>query len=533
MTPVTDPATGVPDRPRTKTPGGLDRRLAVRLLSSRLVSSFDRANQAGIVTGLALLALLVLRNRDLLFNPVWEDGDFAADSILIDKARQFELLVGNYSRFGFNHPGPALLYVQAWSQLLWHDAIQVFASPFGAQFFGILALNSAICGLCATIVVRRTGQVQAAPVLVGCALTYTWLNPGLLVSTWMPNVYLCPFLLLLVSAASVATLELQDAWKFVLASGLLVHGHVSFILFTTGVAVVLIGALWFQRAAIAMGSVRRAAKQCVAIAVVFAFPIVINTLVNYPGEFPAYWRYSRSHQAGGHSVHAALAFVGDYWSSGHAGHVLALFLLIAAAVATRTFRGPARHFLMSVVGFVLLASVLTTVYAKFGIDDLSLRYIAIFYNAAPILTLFTITIAVIEMTGRSRLRYVVTAAIVLSLTFLASRPQLENPYRGAPWVPAAFDSVARLGPGPVRLDFALPFWPEAAGLVEESRRRNHDICVDPVVSIYATVFTNDLMCPIGSTKGATTVDIVAAPATQGRVIYTGPGFALTATRIAR
>ena len=45
-----------------------------------------------------------------------------ANSILIEQARRFTLLVGNYSREKFNHPGPAFLYVQAWGESLFWAA---------------------------------------------------------------------------------------------------------------------------------------------------------------------------------------------------------------------------------------------------------------------------------------------------------------------------------------------------------------------------------------------------------------------------
>ena len=65
-----------------------------------------------------LLAVLVARNAFLFSNRYYEIGDQGANSILIEQARHFKLLVGNYSRLGFNHPGPAYLYVQAWGEEL-------------------------------------------------------------------------------------------------------------------------------------------------------------------------------------------------------------------------------------------------------------------------------------------------------------------------------------------------------------------------------------------------------------------------------
>jgi hypothetical protein len=68
-------------------------------------------------TGLRWLAsfgviavVLVVRNAYLFTTRVYEDSDFAANSIAVLQAKHFQLLTGNYSRLGFDHPGPAFLY---------------------------------------------------------------------------------------------------------------------------------------------------------------------------------------------------------------------------------------------------------------------------------------------------------------------------------------------------------------------------------------------------------------------------------------
>ena len=60
-----------------------------------------------------VLAVLLVRNAFLFSTPEYEDADMGANSILIEQARRFTLLVGHYSRDHFNEPGPAFLYLQA------------------------------------------------------------------------------------------------------------------------------------------------------------------------------------------------------------------------------------------------------------------------------------------------------------------------------------------------------------------------------------------------------------------------------------
>jgi len=72
-----------------------------------------------------MLTVLLARNAFLFSAPEYEDADMGANSILIEQARRFTLLVGNYSRDGFNHPGPAFLYVESWGESVLNTVVFV------------------------------------------------------------------------------------------------------------------------------------------------------------------------------------------------------------------------------------------------------------------------------------------------------------------------------------------------------------------------------------------------------------------------
>ena len=77
-----------------------------------------------------MLAVLLARNAFLFsLTPERESADMAANSILIEQARRFSLLVGNYSRDGFNHPGPAFLYVESWGESILWAPLRVVRPP--------------------------------------------------------------------------------------------------------------------------------------------------------------------------------------------------------------------------------------------------------------------------------------------------------------------------------------------------------------------------------------------------------------------
>src|SRR5208337_1374894 len=74
--------------------------------------------QLTIIVGIVFVAVLLALNTDLFRRPIYEWADFAANSIQIQNAKHFRELLGNYSRWGFHHPGPVFFYVFAAGELL-------------------------------------------------------------------------------------------------------------------------------------------------------------------------------------------------------------------------------------------------------------------------------------------------------------------------------------------------------------------------------------------------------------------------------
>src|SRR6266404_6233843 len=86
-----------------------------------------------VVLAVIIFAAMLLNNaRPIFYVPHYEMGDLAANSLQIIRAKHFEAVLGNYSRFGFYHPGPAFFYVYAASEALFHDALHVVPTPLNA-----------------------------------------------------------------------------------------------------------------------------------------------------------------------------------------------------------------------------------------------------------------------------------------------------------------------------------------------------------------------------------------------------------------
>ena len=111
------------------------------------------------------------RNASRLRHPIRDAADFAANSMLMDRAQHFQQLTGNYSRVHFHHPGPAFLYVGAAGQWLFHQVLHVVPADFNGQLIAFFILNAALAGLVVTELhrhvpsaagLRRRGDRHAA-----------------------------------------------------------------------------------------------------------------------------------------------------------------------------------------------------------------------------------------------------------------------------------------------------------------------------------------------------------------------------------
>jgi hypothetical protein len=433
---------------------------------------------AGLVCGLAVFGWLVLSNRELLGSLIFDDGDAAANSILVEQAEQFRLLVGNYSRVGFNHPGPAFLYAQGFGDIVFHRLLGIVPGSYNGQFLGILALNSVCVGIACGVLSRVSGRWTSAMALVAVLPLIDVWEPHALATTWMPGAYIAPFLLLIVAAASVAGANWGHLWVLVVGASLCVHGHVSLVLFAGVTTMVAAGLGWLRG--------RRSGRRprtadwlfAGAAAVIFVLPIAMNLLLHWPGEFEKYIEFATSH-AGftPRTTGDVLAFVSSYWTRGGWWVLLLVFAACAVAllarIADRADTGA--RFRLDVVAMCAIETMVFTFYAARGVDDLSFFYVGWFMLACPMLVLWAGLDGIVDVLGRRLARAgLVVAAAICGLLAAAGiyAGDSANPYRGMnPALAAALPS------GPVRLQFSGSGWPAALGIVVQALRTGQDICV--------------------------------------------------------
>jgi hypothetical protein len=194
------------------------------------------AAPARILFAGTLLLLIVANHRAVFETPWHEQGDFALNALQIERAKNFNEVHGNYSRFHFNHPGPAFFYVYAAGEWLFHDALQIVPTQANAHILAGLVLQASFFAGALGIMASWVRSRWFMPVAAALAALHYKETLYAFNSIWPPHVLLMPFLCFLAASASVGAGRASHLWVMVLSGGFLVHGHVAQPLFVGSLA---------------------------------------------------------------------------------------------------------------------------------------------------------------------------------------------------------------------------------------------------------------------------------------------------------
>jgi hypothetical protein len=248
---------------------------------------------------IALFAVLLLNSSGFIFHGhFYEADDYAANSLQVLKAKQFQETVGNYSRFGFHHPGPAFFYVFALGEILFSDLTHIVPTPFNAQLIALFALSAFFLGATLALIARWLGVARvwflSVALLFGAlhfgavGKFYGFIPGGFaLFAPWAPCFTVLPFLCFIVAAASVASGNGKDMPLMILAGCFLAHGHVAMPLFVGPLALLAYGALWLEVRRTGARPWNLFARQhwlAAATIALFLFPIAVNFFAAHPSN---------------------------------------------------------------------------------------------------------------------------------------------------------------------------------------------------------------------------------------------------------
>ena len=273
-----------------------------------------------------VFGLMLFNNRTYLFDTkLHELSDYAADSLLVQEAKHGWLLHGHYSRWGFYHPGPALLDVLASGEALFYDTLHWVPTPLNGQLIALCLALSLFFGLALSIFARRLGRERGGYFFfLPCALIFALWHYGaaqsgssfqsvwpgqVLLNAWPVYPPLLVLLCFLVASASVASGSGRDLPALVLAGGWLVHNYIAFPLFVVPITLLAYAGLvlasrhreqatGFPPPAGVLTAAWRAAPRAHAIAGVllalYLLPLALDALHGADSNWARIFHYLRS-----------------------------------------------------------------------------------------------------------------------------------------------------------------------------------------------------------------------------------------------
>jgi hypothetical protein len=148
-----------------------------------------------LVAGCGVAALVAYaRTADPAFAPA---GDIALIETYTINAANGDLLLGPYSRFGWNHPGPLYFYLQA--------PFYVMSGYRSAGLSaGALVINLSALGILMWVCMRAAPRGFLAIAISGASALFAFLTGEMLASQWNPHVLVFPTMAIVVVAAAVA-----------------------------------------------------------------------------------------------------------------------------------------------------------------------------------------------------------------------------------------------------------------------------------------------------------------------------------------
>jgi len=478
-----------------------------------------------LLTG-AFLFIVLLINFQIFTQPIVEDGDYAANSLLVEQAKHFQLLTGHYSRWRFQHPGPAFLYLFALGEFVFYDVLHIVPAPYNGQLLITIILNGLLLAI-TLAVFRRHAQLPVPLALLITGVVTVMVNtsgaPSMLVSNWMPDVLLFPFLLFAVSAASILAGESRHLPLLAFSGMLLIHAHFAQFLF-----VGLIGGgtvAYVLARAKRQGNLRRLVVNrwrdfawAAVIVLIFAAPPLFELVRDRPNNLDAV----RAYLDKSGSVHRNLGTAIGYFvcflffigrpeialNRGPAGilgmglspapvlcYWLAAGLLLLMLVNGRkTVQAPASSgtFLKYLTG-VGAASVVLFLYWGTRISGVFFAFNGYFIYAVHLLGWFVLFTAIaMGMDWRTIRRVNALALASLLILTISERQAFRALVESQPDDQQAAAAAPSAPFGSLALSFDPNQWTRAAGVAIAMVRMHKAFCVNPY---WAFLFSKPTACP--------------------------------------
>ena len=480
-------------------------------LDARVALGDSRSTTASVlIAATAFLTFLLVINHRLFSVTIHEYTDFAANALQIEKAKRFHELLGNYSRWGFHHPGPAFFYILAFGEKLFLDVFHLVPAEMNAQILTITLLNTAFLFGTIAILAKYCHSRLFVPAGLALSLFFIYIVnrtiPGAaILSIWMPHVLMFPFLFFVVVCAAVAIGEISKLPLLAFAGLLLIHGHTAQPLFVGTLSALSVAVLWLRQGRkyglkqFASDN-RRPVIVSLILCILFATPIVLEAFLDKPNNFQAILVYNSGHKGLQQSRGSALKYEASFLS-----FIPDPEIVLQAKSAHLISRGGAKTYVVLYwcLGWLLLGLLLGIYARKWKTVPPFWRYIAaelllvfflfyvwtlkmggplfnfngFFFYSMQLLALMAMAALILDgfnLTVRPAMAFVLCALIPTSM--FAARDEFKNGWPGEPVTDRIYAAIPA-DIGPVHLRFMWDDWLQILGVAYRMEREDRPLCL--------------------------------------------------------
>ncbi len=215
----------------------------------------------------------------------WPTSDLALEYLRsLDVGTGHTPLVGAYSRYHFNHPGPLMFYVFA-------PFVRLFG-PAG-MFVATGLVNAASIAGAVLIANRRRGIWAAVVVALGCTVLVRTISPAFAVNPWNPWTPMFPFLFAALCSWAICEGDARLLPWLIVAASYAVQTHIGYVILVAVLLAAPVASLAIRHRRSARGILGRF-KASIIIAVIAGVvlwaPTLIQQIRGDPGNYVAIWR---------------------------------------------------------------------------------------------------------------------------------------------------------------------------------------------------------------------------------------------------
>ena len=457
---------------------------------------------------LLFVCALVASNWAAVNTINYEVGDLAANSLLIQDAKSLRLLTGHYSRLGFNHPGPAILYVLASGELVFYDWLNIVKSPFSGQLVAVAFYNAIWMVLLFRLIYKTTKSIPSSVLAISVFFVAAALfDYQFFAGIWFPHMYFFPFSVLIISSSRLANGNSDSFQSLALSAGFLINGHASFVAI---IGIIFLIVLVFNhqifktnkhnRYLFSKSYFKENKNSIFTFSLtlfLFFVPLLLETVNNYPGPIASYADYSGEHEA--NTILEAIGFIGAYW-----GGIAPLFLGILVMCLIFSPKFESSEFAKDAISMLMVffaATFALLLYAMYGADLLDQKYIGLFYHSIPALTIsltFMCVYQMINISQKKNLALGLSCLCLLGVYVQINKAPTYTLQYNQPGIVDLYDSLSALNSeGRLVLDLDNTndwqfVWYNIAGLQVYSKRNKKELlCINKNWHI---LFTKPSIC---------------------------------------